>query len=169
MTYLENEKKINLIKKEIRAEEVIHRSKISVLAKELLISTQIREECELGANADDATLGIKFLEITKIDKKRVTKEVLSCFDDAISDIRKGIDWLGEGYFGVKAYDHWSSQSHNATYGMGPAYGSVWFRIGIQRRELDGIKRNGMTEAVFLSLVRYLKFKKELLIKKGDER
>jgi hypothetical protein len=60
-----------------------------------------------------------------------TNEVMSCFYDAIHDLRLGARSLQRRYLGVKAYARWGSQRSDHEYGMAPSHGTIWFRIGLR--------------------------------------
>lgn len=91
--------------------------------------------------------------------RRQTPEVASCFRDAIEDLRRGGPALSRRYFGVKRYDRWDSQRHDSEYGMGPAHGSIWFRIGLagayRFSPALGGPRQDLTEPERLACVRWL--------------
>ena len=78
-----------------------------------------------------------------------TNEVMSCFYDAIHDLRHGARSLQSRYLGVKAYAGWSSQREDHEYGMGPAHGSIWFRIGLQH------PKDALDEEQRLDCIRWL--------------
>lgn len=78
-----------------------------------------------------------------------TGEVLSCFYDAIHDLRLGARSLQRQYLGVKAYSGWSSQREDHEYGMGPAHGSIWFRIGLRH------PKDALDEEQRLDCIRWL--------------
>lgn len=90
--------------------------------------------------------------ITIRSKEYYTKDVTAMFHEAIEDIRTGANILKKKYFGVKEYGPWNSQSVCCEYGMGPSYGHVWFKIGLNRDYAD----YEFTEEELISMIQFLK-------------
>jgi hypothetical protein len=51
-------------------------------------------------------------------------------ENAKTDLIAGCKRMRSEYFGVKNYDGFGDQGHNASYGMGPRHGSIVFSIGL---------------------------------------
>jgi len=159
MTYKENNILIEEISKEIKEEDDRHKSRNAELIGKRNKAIIIRDDCENGLDIQDSEIGNCFIDISISSNKKVTKEVLLCFDDAIKDGRNNFEKMKSKYFGVKSYAHWDSQQHDSSYGMGPTHGSIWFSVGFKREKLEYIRDNGLTEDKTLSIIRYLKHKK----------
>lgn len=121
---------LDVIKSRVAEEEERHEAAIRELNQELGNALKLVHTFEVGGHlvgeAYQVARGIVRIEWGR--DRKVTPEVMGCFNDAIEDLRHGGARLRREYFGVKSYEGWSSQRVNCAYGMGPSHGTVWFRI-----------------------------------------
>lgn len=156
-TYAETVARWDEVRAARTAEQERHEAERDRLTTELRdLERQMHVMETLGEDAGDDVLAGRALIEVRWDRGRgggprlITAEVSSCFIDAVEDLRHGGPRLRERYFGVKAYDRWSSQREDHSYGMGPAHGHIWFRIGLRH------PREDLTTEQMQTAIRYLR-------------
>lgn len=108
--------------------------------------------------ADDVATGQRVLSVMWVKARRYNlgreeaAVIAEVIDAAVRDLQEGLPRLRGTYFGVKAYDRWSAQRSDSSYGFSPKHGSIWFRVGLRHPALAG----EVTEEDRQACIRYLR-------------
>lgn len=152
MTYVEMQRQKTTYEKELRKLEGEAESK----RKSIRNLSEWISQIEASETPSAEEVGVGCFEIWMVGGRKITPEVIDCFDDAIADIKSGGKHMSTAYFGVKSYAGWSSQRSDHNRGMGPRHGGIWFSITLKKECVGSLNS---TEWI-LNAVKYLEQQRE---------
>lgn len=147
----------NGIENAIREEQQRHSTRMRELGADLSYANRVIAAHESGlVTADDAAIAMRVLQVrwnfgfTNPPDRLLTNEVREQTQAVIRDLQEGAPGLADHYFGVKAYEGWTSQKVTCAYGFGPSHGNVWFSIALAKA------KDSLTEEERLACIRWLR-------------